>query len=85
MACAGLSAPFARNLYGELNKYPQPGQKPLPSNWFSAVDLFSESAILKDYLGERFVRMYSTVKRTEQARFFDVVTALDFDWYLANA
>ncbi len=64
---------------------PQPGQKPLPSNWFSAVDLFSQSEILKDYLGERFVRMYTTVKRTEQARFFDVVTALDFDWYLANA
>jgi glutamine synthetase len=64
---------------------PQPGQKPLPSNWFSAVDRFSESAILKDYLGERFVRMYTTVKRTEQARFFDVVTPLDFDWYLANA
>ena len=49
------------------------------------MDLFAGSEILKDYLGERFVRMYATVKRTEQARFFDVVTALDFDWYLANA
>jgi glutamine synthetase len=29
--------------------------------------------------------MFTTVKRTEQARFFDVVTPLDYDWYLRNA
>ena len=43
------------------------------------------SEVLKDYLGERFVRMFTTVKRTEQARFFDIVTPLDYDWYLRNA
>ena len=64
---------------------PQPGSKSLPSNWFAAVDVFANSEVLKDYLGERFVRMFATVKKTEQARFFDVVTALDYDWYLANA
>jgi glutamine synthetase len=64
---------------------PTPGTAPLPTNWFAAVDLFSGSEVLKDYLGERFVRMFTTVKRTEQARFFDVVTALDYDWYLRNA
>lgn len=57
----------------------------LPSNWFAAVDLFDGSAILRDYLGERFVDMFVSVKRTEQARFFEVVTELDFDWYLRNA
>jgi len=29
--------------------------------------------------------MFVLVKRTEQARFNEVVTALDFDWYLRNA
>jgi glutamine synthetase len=57
----------------------------LPSNWFAAVDLFETSSVLRDYLGDRFVDMFVSVKRTEQARFFEVVTELDFDWYLRNA
>ena len=57
----------------------------LPANWFSAVDLFDQSTVLRDYLGDRFVDMFVSVKRTEQARFFEAVTSLDFDWYLRNA
>jgi glutamine synthetase len=57
----------------------------LPGNWFAAVDLFDQSKVLRDYLGDRFVDMFVSVKRTEQARFFEVVTSLDFDWYLRNA
>ncbi len=57
----------------------------LPNNWFAAVDLFEQSQVLRDYLGDRFVDMFVSVKRTEQARFFEVVTELDFDWYLRNA
>jgi glutamine synthetase len=57
----------------------------LPSNWFAAVDLFERSAAMRDYLGERFVRMFATVKRTEQDRFFEVVQPLDYEWYLKNA
>ncbi len=40
---------------------------------------------MRDYLGERFVRMFSKVKQTEQDRFFEVVSPLDYDWYLKNA
>jgi glutamine synthetase len=57
----------------------------LPSNWFSAVDAFAESAVMADYLGERFQRMFTSVKRTEQERFFETVSPLDYDWYLRNA
>jgi len=57
----------------------------LPSNWFAAVDLFDQSTVLREYLGDRFVDMFVSVKRTEQARFFAAVTSLDFDWYLRNA
>ena len=46
---------------------------------------FEQSTVLRDYLGDRFVDMFVSVKRTEQARFFEVVTELDFDWYLRNA
>ena len=57
----------------------------LPTTWFAAVDAFERSTIMADYLGERFARMFCTVKRTEQDRFFEVVSPLDYDWCLKNA
>jgi glutamine synthetase len=57
----------------------------LPTNWFAAVDLFDKSEIMRDYFGSRFVDMYTSVKRTEQSRFFEEIPAQDFDWYLRNA
>lgn len=58
---------------------------PMPGNWFSAVERFAQSALMKDHLGERFVEMYSIVKRTEQERFFAAIPVLDYDWYLRTA
>lgn len=58
------------------------GGEKIPTNWFAATDRFADSAVLKDYLGERFVRMYATVKRTEQDRFQSVIPDIDYDWYL---
>lgn len=60
------------------------GGEKLPVNWFAATDRFAESELLKDYLGERFVRMYTTVKRVEQERYQGVVPTVDYDWYLRN-
>ncbi len=57
----------------------------LPATWFSALDAFEASAVMRDYLGERFVTMFAQVKRLEQDRFFEVVSPLDYDWYLKNA
>ncbi|HVZ30219.1 MAG TPA: glutamine synthetase family protein [Asticcacaulis sp.] len=57
----------------------------LPTNWYAAIDYLDKSKTLRDYLGERFVDMYVKVKRTEQARFYEEVTQLDYDWYLRNA
>lgn len=56
-----------------------------PSNWFAAVDRFHESALMRDYLGDRFVDMFSIVKRVEQDRYFAAVPVIDYDWYLRNA
>jgi glutamine synthetase len=60
------------------------GQR-LPANWFAATDAFAGSAMMRDYLGARFVEMFTTVKRTEQDRFFAEVPPLDYDWCLKNA
>lgn len=56
----------------------------IPTNWFAATDRFADSTTLKDYLGERFVRMYATVKRVEQDRYNSVIPNTDFDWYLRS-
>lgn len=56
-----------------------------PSNWFAAVDRFHASALMRDYLGDRFVDMFSIVKRVEQDRYFGTVPTIDYDWYLRNA
>ena len=34
----------------------------LPANWFAAVDAFEASAVMADYLGARFVRMFTSVQ-----------------------
>jgi glutamine synthetase len=57
----------------------------LPANWFASVDRFERSQLMRDYLGSRFVDMFTSVKRTEQDRFYAVVSPLDYDWYLKNA
>jgi glutamine synthetase len=61
------------------------GQERLPANWFSAVEQFQRSTVMREYLGDRFVTMFAKVKQTEQDRFFEVVSPLDYDWYLKNA
>ncbi|HVF82634.1 MAG TPA: glutamine synthetase family protein [Sphingomicrobium sp.] len=58
---------------------------PMPANWFAAVDRFAQSAVLKDYMGERFVEVFAAVKRSEQDRYFAQVPRLDYDWYLRTA
>jgi glutamine synthetase len=56
-----------------------------PSNWFAAVDRFHGSVLMRDYLGTRFVDMFTIVKRVEQDRYFSHVPTIDYDWYLRNA
>ncbi len=92
LALAALLAAVHHGLTGKIDPGPAivgdgyaqaeaSGDK-IPVNWFAAVDRFAESALLKDYLGERFVRMYSIVKRTEQERFNSVISDVDYVWYL---
>ena len=57
----------------------------LPNHWAAAIEAFETSPLMKQYLGERFVKHYSTVKGVEMARFMAEVTELDYAWYLRNA
>jgi glutamine synthetase len=57
----------------------------IPTNWIAATDRFAQSKVLQDYLGEAFVITYVSIKRTEQERFFGVISNVDYDWYLRGA
>jgi glutamine synthetase len=95
LALAALLAGVHHGLTGKLDPGPitkgdgyasaeASGEK-LPTNWFASVDRFAQSEIMQDYLGARFVRTFATVKRTEQERFFNVITETDYDWYLRSS
>ncbi|GIU66798.1 glutamine synthetase family protein [Candidatus Phycosocius spiralis] len=57
----------------------------LAKNWFNAVDTFAASEVIKDYLGARFQAMFTTLKRTEQDRYFAHVPIVDYEWCFRNA
>ena len=96
LAVAALLAAMHHGISGKLDPGPavvgngyeaetDPAAEAMPSNWFAAVDRFARSQPMKDYLGARFVDIYSIVKRSEQDRYFGEVPALDYEWYLRTA
>jgi glutamine synthetase len=54
----------------------------IPANWFSAIEAFRSSTVLRDYFGEKFIDCFATLKEVEADRFFAEPTARDFAWYL---
>lgn len=68
----------------EGNGYDQPGE-PLPTDWRAAIALFENSVVLRRYLGDDFVRIYSCVKRFECEVFQAEVSDRDLLWYLRDA
>lgn len=57
----------------------------LPNHWAAAIETFARSTVMQDYLGERFVKNFATVKSVEMANFMAEVTEVDYAWYLRNA
>jgi glutamine synthetase len=54
----------------------------IPSRWDQAIDKFSRSKILPEYLGKDYCKYYAMNRRAESAKFHNIVSDLDFDWYL---
>jgi glutamine synthetase len=57
-------------------------QRKIPNRWDAAIDLFAKSRILPYYLGEEYCKLYVINRRDEARRFHNVVSNLDFDWYM---
>jgi glutamine synthetase len=63
------------------NAYDKPGE-PLPIHWSEAVERFARSDTARHYFGEKFVTLYSTVKRAEMQEFASHVSPLEIARYL---
>lgn len=54
----------------------------LPNKWQDATSAFENSAVLRDYLGEEFQRVYSAAKRQEQRLLSERITDVEYEAYL---
>jgi glutamine synthetase len=57
----------------------------IPLSWPEALAVFERSDFARDYLGERFARLYAQTRRGEMAEFCSHVPAIDYDWYLTTS
>ena len=63
------------------NAYEQGGD-PLPITWPQAIEQFSRSEFARISLGERFVNLFTVVKRAEMEEFNSFITPLEIERYL---
>ena len=54
----------------------------IPIRWDAAIDKFARSKILPGYLGDEYCRYYVANRRHESRCFHNVVSNVDFDWYM---
>jgi len=57
-------------------------KRKLPGRWDTALDKFSRAKVLPDYLGEEFCDYFLRNRRQEARLFHNVVSNVDFDWYM---
>jgi len=57
-------------------------KRKIPNRWDYAIDKFSRSKILPQYLGEEYCKIYAAHRRDESQKFHNVVSNVDFDFYM---
>lgn len=57
-------------------------KRKIPNRWDAAIDKFAKSKIFPDYFGKEYCQFYVDHRRDEARRFHNVVSNVDFDWYM---
>jgi glutamine synthetase len=57
-------------------------KRKIPNRWDAAIDRFEKSKVFPDYFGKDYCRVYVANRRDEARRFHNVVSNVDFDWYM---
>ena len=81
----GLERPSEPPAPLQGNAYHQPASArgtALPTHWAPALERFSSSAFAREFLGERFCELYTTLKRAELEDFNSHITRLEIANYL---
>jgi glutamine synthetase len=70
-------APVEGNAYVEV-------EPSLPLTWDRAIEALESAAVLPDYLGAGFCRLYRVCRAAERDRFADLITPAEYAWYLGT-
>jgi glutamine synthetase len=70
-------APITGNAYAEV-------EPSLPLSWDRAIDALAAARIVPDYLGAEFCRLYRVCRAAERDRFADLITPVEYAWYLGS-
>ncbi len=54
----------------------------LPNKWDEATEIFAQSSVLKEYLGEEFVKVFTAAKRQEQSKLNARISDVEYEAYL---
>lgn len=57
-------------------------KRKIPNRWDAAIDKFERSKVFPEYFGKDFCKHYATVRRDESRHFHNVISNVDFDWYM---
>jgi glutamine synthetase len=57
----------------------------IPLTWAEALAAFERSDFVREYLGERYTRLYAETRRGEMQDFGSYVPAIDYAWYLTTS
>jgi glutamine synthetase len=57
----------------------------IPLSWPEALTAFERSSFAREYLGERFARLYAQTRRGEMQDFGSYVSPLEHSWYLTTS
>lgn len=90
LAIAGILAGALHGLRRGLEPPPpvsgeqRTGHPELPFNWDDALDAFEGSAVMAEYLGSAYQRLFAATKWQEQSEFRRRVTDVEYDAYLQS-
>lgn len=72
-------SPIEGDAYAEAEERDLPR---LPTRWDDATEALKESEVLKEYMGESFVRVFSAAKEQEQRKIQSRISDVEYEAYL---
>lgn len=56
----------------------------LPLTWEAAIDAFRDGALLPEWFGQPFCKLFAACRQAERDRFHSRITPTEYEWYLTT-